>query len=278
MNPPGPVNTAGLFRPLLARLLALLRGLPSEAWLLPAVGESWQVRDVVAHLIDGDLRRVSAQRDGHAPRPPHPITGYRDLVAYLDALNRDWVVASRRLSPGVLLALAEWSGREVAAVLEGLDPLGTALHPVAWAGEGQSRNWMDVGREFTEKWHHQQQIRVAVGAPLLLEATWAAPLFRLSMRSLPPAFGDRDAPAGTAVAVVLEGEGGGAWSVVQEEGSWLLREGMAPAPVTVLRLSTDTAWRLLYNALLPEEAAEQIRVEGDLHWARVVLEARSVMV
>jgi len=279
LNIPGPVDTAALFRPLLARLIELLRGLPPEAWRLPAVGESWRVRDVVAHLIDGDLRRLSAQRDHHAlPPPPHPITGYRDLVDHLDRLNREWVVAFHRLSPAVLVALAEWSGAEVAAVLEGLDPHEPSLYPVAWAGEDRSRNWMDVGREFTEKWHHQQQVRVAVAAPLLLEGTWTTPLFRLSMRSLPPAFQKWDAPEATAVSVVVEGEGGGAWSVVREEGTWVLREGMASAPRTVLRLSTDTGWRLLYNALSPEAATERIEIEGDPHWARVVLSARSVMV
>jgi len=234
---------------------------------------------VVAHLIDGDLRRISAQRDGHEPPPaPHPIKDYRDLVDYLDILNREWVVASQRLSPAVLVALAAWSGAEVAAVLEGLDAREPALYPVAWAGEGRSQNWMDVGREFTEKWHHQQQIRVAVAAPLLLEETWTTPLFRLSMRSLPPAFEKWDAPAGTAASVVVEGEGGAAWSVVREEKGWVLREGMAPAPRTVLRMSTDTGWRLLYNALSPEAAKDRIEIVGDPHWARVLLSARSVMV
>ncbi|TVP43411.1 MAG: hypothetical protein EA350_13755 [Gemmatimonadales bacterium] len=278
MNAPGPVDTAELFRPLLAQLIDLLRGLPPEAWHFPAVGDSWRVRDVVAHLIDGDLRRISAQRDGHAPPPPHPINGYRDLVDHLDSLNREWVVAFHRLSPAVLVALAEWSGAEVAAVMEGLNPQGPALYPVAWAGEGRSQNWMDVGREFTEKWHHQQQIRVAVAAPLLLEATWTTPLFRLSMRALPPAFEKRDAPVGTAVSVVVEGEGGGAWSVVREVGGWLLREGMASAPRTVLRLSADNGWRWLYNALPPDAAMERVQIAGDPHWARVVLSARSVMV
>ena len=33
------------------------------------------------------------------------------------------------------------------------------------AGEAVSANWFDVAREFTERWHHQQQIRLAIGGP-----------------------------------------------------------------------------------------------------------------
>jgi hypothetical protein len=33
---------------------------------------------------------------------------------------------------------------------------------VAWAGEAESKNWFHVARDYSEKWHHQQQIREAV--------------------------------------------------------------------------------------------------------------------
>lgn len=164
-----------------------------------------------------------------------------------------------------------------AEVLEAVDPLSRAVYPVAWAGEAESLGWMDVGRDYTEKWHHQQQIRDAVGAPLLLEATWTRPLFELSVRALPRAYADVAAPAGTAVQVAIEGAGGGRWSVVCDGSSWGLREGPVDDAVATIRLSTDQAWRLLYNALTPEQLSA-IRIEGDARWARPLLAARSVMV
>jgi hypothetical protein len=48
-------------------------------------------------------------------------------------------------------------------VNERLDPDAAGL-AAAWAGETDSRNWFDVAREYTEKWHHQQQLRDATTA------------------------------------------------------------------------------------------------------------------
>jgi hypothetical protein len=47
--------------------------------------------------------------------------------------------------------------------LKELDPFAEAIFSVGWAGEEKSLNWFHIAREYTEKWHHQQQIRLAVG-------------------------------------------------------------------------------------------------------------------
>ena len=148
--------------------MALLENLTPEKWMLPTAAGSWLVRDVAAHLLDVILRRLSLHRDGHrAPGSPEP--GYAGLVTFLNGLNSDWVRAAARLSPRVLTDLLEVPGRECAAFLAALPAHDAAIFPVAWAGESASENWMDVGREYTEWWHHQAQIRDAVGAPPLVE-------------------------------------------------------------------------------------------------------------
>lgn len=122
---PSPVHTAHLLRPLAAELVGLLRGLPLEAWDRPTSAGGWRVRDVAAHLLDGDLRRLSFHRDAlPLLLPSEPIRSYRDLVDFLDGLNASWVEASRRLSPRILVELLEWSGRSVCDLLEALDPEG----------------------------------------------------------------------------------------------------------------------------------------------------------
>jgi hypothetical protein len=57
---------------------------------------------------------------------------------------------------------------------------------VAWAGEAESKNWFHVARDYSEKWHHQQQIREAVGqtAELLTPALYR-PLLDTLLRDLP---------------------------------------------------------------------------------------------
>jgi uncharacterized protein (TIGR03083 family) len=259
-------------------LVRFLEKLPAQDWLRPTVAGNWRVRDVIAHLIDVDLRRISAQRDGHhGPPPAEPIESYEGLVAFLNELNREWIRAAERLSSRVLLALVKDTGRMCAEVLEAVDPLSRAVYPVAWAGEIESLGWMDVGREFTEKWHHQQQIRDAVGAPLLLEETWTKPLFELSVRALPRAYAGVPGAVGTSVQVVIEGAGGGSWSVTCDGTSWSLHEGLRDRADATIHLSTDEAWRLFYNALTPDQQAA-IRVQGEERWARPLLAARSVMV
>ena len=278
MKRPEPVLTAALFRPLHTELTELLSGLAPDDWLRPTLAKRWQVRDVVAHLLDGDLRRISFQRDGHKPPPPETaIRSYTDLVAFLNALNHEWIVAARRLSPAVLLALLGRSGFELADVVESLDPNAGALFGVAWAGERHSLNWMDIGREYTEKWHHQQQIREAVGAPLQLSSRWTTPLFQLSVRALPRAYGDVAATEGTSVALVIEGEGGGTWALLSEVTGWALYEGAPAAPDASIHLSTDVAWRLFYNAL-SSSRIEEVRVKGRSELALPLIGARSVMV
>lgn len=43
---------------------------------------------------------------------------------------------------------------------------------MSWAGEDGDAGWLDIGREFTEQWHHQMQIRDAVGAAPLPDPAW----------------------------------------------------------------------------------------------------------
>lgn len=277
MPPLPPVATAQLIPDLNAALVALLRDLSPEEWDRPATPR-WRVRDVAAHLLDGDVRRLSAGRDGVALRPDVPIASYDDLVGWLNWLNAEWVGVARRMSPAVLITLLEATGAQVADFLASLDPEAPALYPVGWAGEDVSPNWMDVGREFTERWHHQQQIRDAVGRPGLTDARWMRPVLELSMRALPRAYAAVQVADGRALAFHVQGEGGGWWSLHRADGAWSLRDGEGDQPVCVVRMDADTAWRVLLHALPPDRARGRLTVEGDAALAEPFLNARAVMV
>src|SRR5262245_828931 len=96
------VDTRDMFRPVSSSLVALLRRLGPGEWQRPTVAGAWLVRDVVAHLLDTTLRRLSFQRDGLTPPPPgQPIASERDFVAFINGLNATWVAAAQRLSPRV---------------------------------------------------------------------------------------------------------------------------------------------------------------------------------
>jgi uncharacterized protein (TIGR03083 family) len=277
MPPLPPVDTVPLFAPMHEELIRLLRGLSGDQWERPATPR-WRVRDVAAHLLDGDIRRLSAGRDGLVLRPDVPIAGYDDLVGWLNWLNAEWVAAARRMSPVVITSLLETTGPQITAFLASLDADAPALHPVSWAGEETSANWMDIGRQFTERWHHQQQIRDAVGRPGLVEARWMRPVLALSMRALPRAYAAMDSAEGTCVAFVVEGDGGGAWSLQRAGSAWILREEESVACACTVRMDADTAWRVLLHALPPDRARERLAVEGDAALAEPFLYARAVMV
>jgi uncharacterized protein (TIGR03083 family) len=74
-----PIRTAPLFAPLHAELVTLLRGLDRADWERPTLAGDWKVRDVAAHLLDGDLRTLSARRDAHLPAPDREIEDAEQL-------------------------------------------------------------------------------------------------------------------------------------------------------------------------------------------------------
>ena len=273
------VQTYHLFLPLQQELISLLRGLGESDWSRPTLARRWAVKDIAAHLLDTDLRRLSSQRDGYGPGPPtQSADDYKDLVAFLNRLNASWVEATKRLSPRVLVDLLEWSGPRVAELFASLPPDGPSHFSVAWAGEERSANWMDIGREYTEKWHHQAQIREAVGAPSLNSRRWLGPVLELSMYALPHAFRNVEAARGSAVSVRVDGEAGGAWHIRMETGGWKLLEGEATEAAASVRLDGETAWRLFFNALDSEDAKRRVSSSGDEELCAAFFAVRSVMV
>jgi uncharacterized protein (TIGR03083 family) len=277
MREVGRIETVELFPELDAQLIPLLRGLSEEDWGRPAVG-AWTVKDVAAHLLDTAIRRLAFDRDRLPPVPPDgPIDGYKDLVAFLNDLNHVWVRAMRRVSPRLLTDFLEKTGAELSEHLAGLDPSSPALFSVAWAGEETSESWFDVAREYTERWHHQQQIREAVGASGLTSRRLMHPVLDAFLRGLPHAYRSVEAEEGTAVAVEIAGEAGGGWALVREGGRWRLYEGSPEAPSARVRMDQDTAWRRMTKGITREQAAERSEVTGDRSLGEPVFGMLSVM-
>ncbi|HEY0142462.1 MAG TPA: maleylpyruvate isomerase family mycothiol-dependent enzyme [Thermoanaerobaculia bacterium] len=259
---PEPILTAHLFPPLDAALVQLLRSLTPSQWDLPTAAGSWKVKDVAAHLLDTALRRLSMQRDRFTPPLP-PDAFARGLGGFVNDANARWVGAARHLSPAILVELLSIYGPQNSAYLASLDPHAPAEWGVSWAGEETSANWFDVARELTERWHHQQQIRDAVGAPALYDG-YLAPVIDTFVRALPFTYREVDAPRG--VSVVVRVPEAGAWSLVREDG-WVLSVGEAENATTTIKLPGDAAWRLFTKQLTEPRA----RIEGDERYAAPLL-------
>jgi hypothetical protein len=277
------LETAPLFAPLHAELIALLRTLKPADWERPTVAGAWRVCDVAAHLLDGDLRVLAAHRDGHVPAPDGPVDSYADVVRLIQRLNAGGVAFGARLSPRLLVDLLEVSGRWMADFVVTLDPEAPAIFPVAWAGEATSTNRFDTAREYTERWHHHMQIREAVGSvghsSLLLAPRFLLPLLETSVRVLPHAYRAVSAAVGTTVTLRLsDGARPAAWTLRREEMAWRLYSGEIADPTTIVTAPPEILWRLFFNALSVGDAADAVDVQGVAEFAEPLLRARSVMV
>jgi uncharacterized protein (TIGR03083 family) len=277
LTPVSPVLLVDLFPELHAELMSVLRGMRPDDWSRPTACALWSVRDIVAHLLDGALRRLSFGRDGLEPAPDQPITTYAELVGYLNRLNAEWVRAARRLSPAVLMDMVDRTGNQLYSYFRALDPHAPARFGVAWAGEETSPNWFDIGREYTERWLHQQQIREAVGAPPLSARKWLHPALDIFIRSLPFTYRDVHSEAGQSVRIEIQGEAGGVWTLVRAADGWGLFTGSDGSPRATVSLSQEAAWKLFSKGLSPDQARRSVNIDGDLRLGQPMLGALAIM-
>ena len=278
LNPIEPVNTVELFPELSAELLHLLKNLPRAAWDRATACPAWSVKDVVAHLLGGNLGRLSFGRDRLShPKPDIAPGNYAALVAYINQRNAEWVSVARRISPNLLIEFLEITDPQLYQYFKSLPPFEPGGPAVAWAGDAQSPNWFDVAREYTEKWLHQQHVREAVGQPVLAGRKWLFPVLDAFMRALPHTYRDVEAPDGAALWFHIVGEAGGNWSLLRQRGMWRLFSGAAPRAVATVRLDQDIAWRLFTKGISQEAAQAEIQSEGDAALGMRILQMASIM-
>lgn len=118
--------------------------------------------------------------------------------------------------------LLELTGSQVSGYYEALDLREEAIFPVDWTGETTSRNWMHLAREYTEKWHHQQQIRDTIGDATILNKQYFTPLIDTFMPALPHTFREVTAEEGVAIKVVVTSDAWRSWWLVKEKDRWKL--------------------------------------------------------
>lgn len=277
-----PIRVERMFREISSQLVILLRALQPAEWHLPTSSSQRNLKDVASHLLDGSLRRLSMQRDGYfAPDQSSQKQSDETLLEFLNRLNSDWDKATRRLSPHVLIGLIEWADGQLADLFESLDPFGPAIFEVAWAGEEQSQNWMDIARDYTEKWHHTQQIFDATGRPsTITERRLFHPCLDIFFRALPFTFRGVDAKVGTSFALRITGDAADTWSIERTSNGWQqVIEPKMPVTSTVT-MDQIIAWRLVTKRRTREQTRAQfpdILIEGDTELGSHILDMVSMM-
>lgn len=261
MKSPAPIIVADLFPEVLDSLVDLLSGLSPDDWNKPTVCARWSVKDIATHLLGGQLGILSRSRDGYA-YSGSPIQKWDELVLLINGLNDIWINAASRLSPRVLCDLLKVSGEQVCAYFRSLDPYAIGS-PVDWAGPERAPVWLDVAREYTEWWHHQQQIRDAVGKPGLKEPRFFAPVLDAFVRALPRTYRLVESNYGTLVALTISGHSGGRWLLRREEDRWRLYVDGADKADAEIVIDQEIAWRLFTKGVTKDAALLDARISGD---------------
>lgn len=262
-----PIDVRPLIPGERAALIGLLRELVPAEWDAPTACAGWSVADLARHLLGCDVGVLSLRRDGHgdpAFSGGLDVSTFAGIVAAIDRLNERWMVATRRISPRMATDLLELTGAWTADYWAGVDPDAPGL-PVDWAGDGPAPAWLDIAREYTERWVHGAQIREAVGAPLLGGAEWLGPVIDACARALPRSLDGVGAPVGTVALLRVTGPAGGEWRVRRDASGWrwLPTGDTAAEPAAILTLDDDTAWRRWTRGIDRRRALAASTLEGD---------------
>ncbi|UOE46469.1 maleylpyruvate isomerase N-terminal domain-containing protein [Mucilaginibacter sp. SMC90] len=272
-----PIKTVHLFPLLDQKLIELLKSLSAEEWDRPTLAKLWTVKDIAAHLLDGNMRAIAMAHQFAGDAPSMPINSYNDLVDYLNGLNAAWVKAMRRVSPQMIIELLETTGKQYSGIMAGADLFAPAPFSVAWAGEDESVNWFHIAREYTEKFHHQQQIRDAVGKQGILTAGLFYPCIDTFMRGLPHAYRTVIANTGALIQITITGEAGGNWYLLKTTDSWALTKNSGAAPDTIVTLSPDVAWKVFTKGINPQTALDASKISGNINLGENLFNMVAVM-
>lgn len=253
------IETLHLFEELGLGLRELLSTLTPDEWRRPTVHRDRDVKDLASHLLDTAQRRLASQRDGWFGDEKPRSFDWDGLVDFIQYMNRGWMDVTRRLSPRQLVDQLTRTDAELVDLLRTLAPHDRALYSVAWAGEEVSENWFDVAREYTERWHHQQQIRDALGRPGFTEPRFQTPVIATFLRGAPHAYRAVDAQIGTAIAIDVDDTH---VTVVRGESSWTLGVRDQVEPAATISLAGADAWRLWTKGLAPGEARVRATTAG----------------
>lgn len=273
-----PILCASVIRQVDHHLIELLASLPATEWELPTIAPGWSVRDVAAHLLDTALRRLSMGRDGCRVEKVD-IRSHQDVIELVNRLNREGVTVYRRLSPPVLIALMQWACTQAADYHESLDPFAAAGIGVSWAGEMTSLVWFDVARELTERWHHQQQIRLATNRLVsgIMTPDLYYPVLDTFLRGLPYAYRDVTAPVDSAILVEIAGDCGGHWCLLRSDGRWQIASELPSAIAAKVTIPQSIAWRVFTKGIDRASARSQMTIQGDMALAEHILQLIAIV-
>lgn len=269
-----PILVTDLFPELRRGLISLLSELSDEDWQKPTVCSPWTVKDVAFHMLGGDIGYLSWQRDNNIAFSK--IDSWDHIVELINQQNDRWFQTGYRFSPRLLIEFLEFTGEKYIEFISSLDPFELS-NPVEWVGPDPIAKWVDIAREYTERWHHQQHIRDAVDKPGFKQPMFLTPVLDAFMMAVPQTVNRVPADTGTIIQVTINGPAGRSWLVEKLENRWELFVGIDPAWTAKVEMPEDIAWRVFTRGIDPEKALLQTVIQGDLLLGKMVLKTVSII-
>jgi hypothetical protein len=97
------------------------------------------------------------------------------------------------------------------------------------------------------------------------------------MQAWPVACKNTDAENGSVLKTVITGEGGGAWFLERDEGTWKLIEGASMNIIAETTIDGDAAWKLFSRSFRKEDMSGRYDIVGDKALGEKILDMVSVM-
>ena len=148
---------------------------------------------------------------------------------------------------------------------------------MSWGSPESAPTWLHISREYTERWHHQQQIREALGRPLLTAPKLFAPVLTAFVYGLRRTYQTIIAAEGTVLKFTTLGESGGIWYLVRDVNQWDLYNDVTDEPSASVSIVEIDAWKLFTKSFLLDIVHPLVQLGGDTDLALKALGTVSII-
>jgi uncharacterized protein (TIGR03083 family) len=231
MDHSGKAHLLSVVRQARAGFYDLIDGLDAEGWVTPTACTEWQVRDVVAHMVDvteAYLQRWALARNG---QKVGSALGVQDVMSHsLDAAAKKL----REVPQQELIARLKRASDELFVIFDSIDS-------DKWGGElvehvymGPLPAFIYMGFQLIDYSVHSWDIRAGLGRSAPIPDAEADALIPYMFFVLHPSTVDQQAAEGldTTWGVRVSGEAGGSWRATLKNGQLSYEEGdIAGLPV-----------------------------------------------
>ena len=259
------IETTHLFPKLNDLLVQLAENMDQDDWHKKTHFPNWTVKDIFTHLLDTSVRRLSSERDKYVSLEKPKIECHQDLIDYITQMADRWALAFTNVSPTIIIEMINKYQNDLYEYLVSLDPFGISKHPVSWAGEQESYNWFDIAREYTERWHHQMQIREVLGnTNKLYKHELYYPILDTFMQALPYHYSKLNEKKDYTLKVSVTGDNiDSSWFLESTKNIRELKYNSTKQIDAYILVDEKIAWKIL-TKWNEKELENTVNIRGDI--------------